>query len=46
MSVRPINKMKFKIKSKKEEREMPISEVDFIDTSDKLKEEYLDMSEG
>ena len=40
MPVRPINKMKIKVKGKKEEIEMLISEVDFIDTSDKLEEEY------
>ena len=42
MSVRPINKMKNKIKSRKDEQERPISEIDFRDTSDRLKEEYLD----
>ena len=39
MSVRPVNKMKNKIKSKKDEKERPISEIDFRDTSDRLKEE-------
>ena len=46
MSVRPINKMKNKTKSKKDEKERPISEIDFRNTSDKLKEEYLDRYEG
>ena len=46
MSVRPINKMKNKVKGKKKERERPISEVEFISTSDKLKEEYLDRYKG
>ena len=46
MSIRHENKMKNKVKSKKDEREKPISEVDFINTSDKLKEEYLDRYEG
>ena len=38
--------MKDKVKSKKDERERPISEVDFTNTSDRLKEEYLDRYEG
>ena len=42
MSVRPINKMKNKIKSRKDEKERPISEIDLRNTSDKLKGEYLD----
>ena len=42
MSVRPINKMKNKIKRRKDEKERPIVEIDFRDTSDRLKEEYLD----
>ena len=46
MSVRPINKMKSKIKSRKDEKERPISEIDLRDTSDRLKEEYLDRYEG
>ena len=46
MSVKPINKIKDKVKRKKAERERPISEVDFINTSDRLKEEYLDRYEG
>ena len=46
MSVKPINKMKDKVKSKNHEREKPISEVDLINTSDRLKEEYLDRHEG
>ena len=37
MSVRPINKMKNKIKSRKEEEERPISEIDFRDASERLK---------
>ena len=43
MSVRPINEMKDKIKSRKDEQERPISEIDFRDVSDRLKEEYLDI---
>ena len=35
--------MKNKTKGKKEK---PISEIDFRNTSDRLKEEYLDMYEG
>ena len=46
MSVRSINKMKNKIKSRKDEKERPISEIDFRDTSDRLKEEYLYRYEG
>ena len=45
MSVRPINKMKNKIQSTKDEKERPISEIDFRDTSNRLKEEYLDRYE-
>ena len=45
MSVRPINEMKNKIKIRKDEKERPISELDFRDTSDMLKEEYLDRCE-
>ena len=46
MCIKPINKTKNKVKSKKDERERPISEVDFINTSNRLKEEYLDRYEG
>ena len=46
MSVRPVNKMKNKIKSRRDEKERPISEMDFRDTSDRLKEEYLYRYEG
>ena len=46
MSVQPVHKMKNKFKSKKDEKERPISEIDFRDTSDRLKEEYLDRYEG
>ena len=46
MSVSPINKTKCKIKSRKDEKERPISEIDFRDASDRLKEEYLDRCEG
>ena len=42
MSIKSVNKIKDKIKSKKGERERSVSEVDFINTSDRLKEEYLD----
>ena len=42
MSVRPVNKMKDKIKSRKDEKERPISEIDYRDASDRLREEYLD----
>ena len=45
MSVRPVNKMKNKTKSKKDEKERPISEIDFGDTSDRLKKKYLDRYE-
>ena len=40
MSVRPIIKTKNKTKDKQKEEERPISEIDFRDTSDRLKEEY------
>ena len=46
MSVRPVNKMKNKIKSRKDEKERPISEINFRDSSDGLKEEYLDRCKG
>ena len=46
MSVRPINKMKNKIKSRKDEKERPISEIDFRNISDRLKEEHLDRYKG
>ena len=45
MPVRPINKVKNKTKSRKDEKGRPISEIDFRDTSYRLKE-YLDMYEG
>ena len=38
--------MKNKTKSKQKEEERPISEIEFRDTSDRLKEEYLDRYEG
>ena len=41
-----VNKMKNKIKSRKDEKDRPISEIDFRDTSNRLKEEYLDRYEG
>ena len=46
MSVRPINKTKSKIKGRKNVKERPMSEIDFRDTPDRLKEEYLDRYEG
>ena len=46
MSVGPINKMKNKVKSRKDEKERPILEIDFRDTSDRLKGENLDRYEG
>ena len=46
MSTKCINKMKDKIKSKNDERERSILEIDFVNTSDRLKEEYLDRYEG
>ena len=46
MSITPVNKMRNKVKSKKDLRERPISEIDFINASDILKEEYLDRYEG
>ena len=46
MSVRPANKMRNKIKSRKVKEKRPISEIDFRKTSDRLKEEYLDRYEG
>ena len=41
MSVRPINKIKNKTKSRKDEKERPMSEIDFRDTSDRLKDECI-----
>ena len=38
--------MKNKTKSRKDEKERPISEIVFRDTSDRLNEEYLDRYEG
>ena len=46
MSVRPVNKTKNKIKSRKGEKERPISKIDFRNTSDRLKEKYLDRYKG
>ena len=46
MSVRPVNKLRNKIKSRKDEKERPTSEIDFRNTSDRLEEEYLDRYEG
>ena len=45
MSLRPVNKTKNKTKSKKDEKVRPISEIDFRNTSARLKEEYLDRYE-
>ena len=36
LSVKAVNEMKNKIKSKKDEKARPISEIDFRDTSDRL----------
>ena len=38
--------MKNKTKSKQNEKERPILEVDFKNTSDRLKEEYLERYKG
>ena len=46
MSIRPMHKMKNKTKGKKEEKEKSISQINFRDTSDRLKEEYLDRYKG
>ena len=46
MSVGLVNNTKIKVKGKKEEKERSISEVDFISTSDRLKEENLHRSKG
>ena len=46
MSARPINKMKNKVKTRQDEKERPISEIGLRDTSDTLKEEYLDRYKG
>ena len=46
ISVRPINKMKNNIKSRKDEKERPKSEIDFRDASNRLGEEYLDKYDG
>ena len=45
MSIRPINKTKSKTKSKQDKKERPISEIDFRNTSDRLKGEYLNRYE-
>ena len=41
-----VNKTKNKIKGRNDEKESPISEIDFRDASHRLKEEYLDRYEG
>ena len=46
MSIQSVNKITDKIKSKKDERERSLSEVDIINISDRLKEEYLDRYKG
>ena len=47
MSVRPINKTTNKTEGKKDEKERPISEIDFRNISDRLEEEFLkDRYEG
>ena len=46
ISIRPIDKMKNRTKGKNDEKERPISEIDFRNTSDRLKEEYLDRYKG
>ena len=46
MSVRCVNKTKNKTETKQKEEERPIPEIDFRDTSDRLKEECLDRYEG
>ena len=40
MAVSPINKMKDKIKGRKEGKERPISEIDLRDVSNSLREEH------
>ena len=42
----PINKVRNKAKSKKKEKERHISELEFKNTSDSLKEEYLGRDKG
>ena len=46
MSIKSVNKIKDKIKNKKDDRQRSVSEIDFINTSHRIKEEYLDRYEG
>ena len=46
ISIRPRNKLRNKAKSKQNEKKRPILEVEFKDSSDTLKEEYLDKYKG
>ena len=46
MSLRPVNKARNKVQSKQNEKKRPILEVEFKDTSDRIKEEYLDRYKG
>ena len=46
ISVQSINKIKNKIKSRDNEKERPILEIDLKHASDRPKEDYLDRYEG
>ena len=46
MTIKPINKRKIHVGRKGGEKDRFTSEVSFVDTSDRLTEEYLDNYEG
>ena len=46
LNIWAVNKEKYKIKSNAENEERQMLELDFGDTPEKLKEEYLDVYEG
>ena len=46
ISIKHVKKVRNKAKSRQKEKERPISEVEFKNTSDRLKEEYLDRYKG
>ena len=46
MLIKPINKNKINVGRKEEEKNRFTSEVSLMDTSDRLREEYLDRYEG
>ena len=46
MSIRPINKNKVGVNGKEKEKDKPSLQVDLMNVSDRLMEEYLDRYEG